>query len=229
MGESVNTAFLAHGGRQGTLGRPAALEPFEDYQAADLRLLSPRGEGSAFAAPFNVVVTARVAGLFFLGRPTAILRRVRTVVVDALNRLAWLTRPHVEIERHEVVKPTFAHGDPAPAVVGVRLVFRVVAALLNAAPALVLRSPTPAVCQRSRESVLILPAPTTDLSSGFQVAGVNLCKSTAFTDAFPSCAIRRTRDSLARYRQATKLPAGEVLDPSFRWHTPRLYRNAGRI
>lgn len=82
---------------------------------------------------------ATIVGLFLLGRPPAILWRVRAVVVDAvyrvLRRWAWT---HIRNEGSVVVAPRIADSDAAPAIVLKDGIARVVAALFHSFPCSVL-------------------------------------------------------------------------------------------
>src|SRR5665213_482869 len=70
--------------------------------------------------------------------PNAVAWLIVAVVVLAFERQASRTRPHVAVERRDIVAPLVAHRDAASAVVLVVLVVGVVATVLRAAPCAVL-------------------------------------------------------------------------------------------
>ncbi len=83
----------------------------------------------------NLSVPARIVRLFYMVRPSAVLGRVRTVIVDAVDRvlLRWAS-PHVFEERREVVAPTVTHPYSAASIIGELVVLRVVAAVFYSLP-----------------------------------------------------------------------------------------------
>lgn len=95
------------------------------------------------AVPFvsrEIPSWARVVALFQNCCPPAIVRRVRAVVVDAVELVlrcwAW---PHVGKECGEIIAPTLTHGNATSAPIWVSAVRRVVAASAHVAPRLVFR------------------------------------------------------------------------------------------
>lgn len=86
------------------------------------------------AFDIHVARTPLVALLLTFGRPTAIIWRVVTVVVFALDRRARRAWRHIGLKRGVVVKPAIAHFNASPAVIFVRNVSRCVATAFHGLP-----------------------------------------------------------------------------------------------
>lgn len=104
---------------QGTLNRPAQIKPpiqrSDRYTAMPSR---PFSNSHPATAKRQESVVAFVPSLFQASGPAAIIRRVRTVVVDPLNRVKWRrTRPHIGQERIKRLRPLVADRDSSPAVI----------------------------------------------------------------------------------------------------------------
>lgn len=109
--------------------QPCAPRPF----CETMRLVI---EGESSAVPSSHL--APIVALFLQCRPSAILWRVRTVVVDAIQLAPRWLWPHVGEERAEVVTPAVTHGDAASAPVRVARVSGVVTARFRVAPGVIL-------------------------------------------------------------------------------------------
>lgn len=81
-----------------------------------------------------------IQALLFPCRPSAVLRRVITIVVDAVKRAPEWARPHVSEKRREIIRPLFTHTDASPPVSRIRRVPRITASLLRSMPTGVLRA-----------------------------------------------------------------------------------------
>ena len=99
---------------------------------------------TAEAASYRITgrpAVPRVLILFASGSPTAVLRRVWAVVVDAVYRVAGRGfSAHVGKEVLIGMQPAFANPDSPITVVHVRNGFGVIAALLHRSPSIVFRS-----------------------------------------------------------------------------------------
>src|SRR4051794_35503565 len=69
-----------------------------------------------------------VVRLLFPSRPSAVLRSVRTIVIDPFDRQVRIREAHVGKEMTKRVLPTFADCYPSTPVVGVGFVVGIVAA-----------------------------------------------------------------------------------------------------
>jgi hypothetical protein len=81
---------------------------------------------------------ALVSGLLEVGRPSAIVRLVVTIIVDAVKRQARWSCSHISIEVLETVDPSFTNADTSTAIILVRLMVSVVASTFHADPSPVL-------------------------------------------------------------------------------------------
>jgi hypothetical protein len=80
--------------------------------------LAPYDHGRGCTVLGHHYVGPLVAVLFFPGRPAAVLRRVRSVIVNPVQRVRWRrTAAHVREKRFVRPSPSIAHGDSAAAIV----------------------------------------------------------------------------------------------------------------
>ena len=87
-------------------------------------------QSKAFAKYLMANIAALIQFLIGAGNPTAIFRRVWSIVVDAVEGMANGARPHIGKKVGERLNPSGADYNAAPAVVGVFLaVLRVTAPL----------------------------------------------------------------------------------------------------
>lgn len=90
-------------------------------------------------------VRPSVAPLFLHGGPAAIVRRIGTIVVDAIKRMGGARlASHVGQEICEVGAPALADGNAAPAVLVPIFVLRIRRAIEHAAPSMIFRCHAPA-------------------------------------------------------------------------------------
>ena len=75
-----------------------------------------------------------ISHLLFAGSPLAILRRIRAVVVNAFNRETDWPFSHILNKGREAISPAVAYCYSPPAVILIRSVSRIQAALTNANP-----------------------------------------------------------------------------------------------
>lgn len=83
--------------------------------------------------PADVFCSA-IVGLLRRCRPSTIVRRIWTVIVDAVQRASAWPMSHVSQERGEIVSPSFAHHDAATAVQCVLAVALFVASTFGVLP-----------------------------------------------------------------------------------------------
>jgi hypothetical protein len=84
--------------------------------------------------PQPVVVAGDNPRLHFRGRPTAVTRRIRTVIVDSIQRVLGRAWTHVGGKRGYILAPSVADHYATAAVTVPPLVARIVAAMKHAAP-----------------------------------------------------------------------------------------------
>lgn len=81
------------------------------------KLARPLRDRLCFALIRQKPIVSLIVGLFYISSPSAILRGIRTVIVDPINRLAFWPIPHVGVKIFKAL-PSFANCD-APAAVAV--------------------------------------------------------------------------------------------------------------
>lgn len=108
-------------------------------------LLGPFSYAALFPTNRQDSVVARVAGLFFGGKPSAVLGLVVSIRVDPVKSKSLRARPHVCQEISEQTPP-FAHRDTTSPVARVSNVVGVGASLDHAPPSVVLRGGSSAPC-----------------------------------------------------------------------------------
>ena len=120
-------------GRQHPFRRPAKTVASQHGAVVDAGLLGPLGQ--AHGKPFvgHVDVAGGIVGLLFPGRPVAIFRAVRAVIISAFKGVFVRRVAQIGQERVKVV-PSWANLDASAAVAVIMGGFRVVAAGLHLAP-----------------------------------------------------------------------------------------------
>lgn len=179
---------------QRRFGCPAVLDTVHQRAERDTRASAPFGPTMRFAVELQhatVPATRRAAivALLFLRGPSAVLRGVGAIVINAVKLVTDRTRPHVEKEGGEVVTPSLTHGNPAPSPIGVSRMVRVVTARLRVAPRIVFWrracARLVAVLVRSRDHNVFRQTPTTASDAGLQMARGGLCACAAVAAALP--------------------------------------------
>src|SRR5262252_88881 len=133
---------------QGTFDGPAAAEPRGQRVRPQIELVGPVFHAPGFPLPRHpkcIAAGTLVTSLFGAIRPAAILRCVRAIVIDAVNRVAlrwpW---PHVSQEIRKRLAPTVTDCDAATAISVEAIMVRIGATLDHVHPRAIFR----------RESVL---------------------------------------------------------------------------
>lgn len=174
--------------------------------------MATRLGGGSLAAPRTR--RASILVLLQARRPSAILRRVRAVVVDAINgQIGGWARPHVAIERLEAGGPRVADRYTSPAVALEVLALRVKATVLNASPNPVFRGVAHAVLAMVNASAfsrhLYAQAAATLRVSCSQCAQLygDFLAAVAATTPPRRAWLVRTRDALTRNEATESLTA----------------------
>lgn len=100
--------------------------------------LTPLSKRLSGSANLNEDGASPVSGLFFAGRPSAIVWSVVSIIVYALNAHALRPFAHIRNKRLEVT-PSFADANASPAIVFELFVPWVIASLSNIKPSIVKR------------------------------------------------------------------------------------------
>lgn len=122
-------------GCQYAINRPARFQSFPQGAVGDPRLFAPIGDALCAVPQRQESGIAPIVRLLMARRPSAIRFGIRSVVVDAIQRMTGTrARAHIAEKRAEVVLPFVADRNPARSVVGV--IFRILIAttLLRPSP-----------------------------------------------------------------------------------------------
>ena len=131
---------------------------------------SPFRDGQSLASPGHAAIAAPIVCLLDARGPAAILRRIRSVVVDAIQCVLWpWTWAHVHEEGQERPLPASTHTDPAEPVVLVTPIRRLRTSLDHAFPTSVLRRVLHAVRDRPLARSFFSEAATRLRRSSLQV------------------------------------------------------------
>ena len=123
------------------LGAPSVGDSVRDSVGGDAALLAPFRNCQGPAVECHSAISSPVHALLPARRPSAILRRVRAVIVDPVETmLRRRTRAHVAIKRGEPLPPFLAHPNPARPVIREASRVRVMAAIPRRLPRPVFRA-----------------------------------------------------------------------------------------
>lgn len=120
-------------------GQPS-LVPHLHYATRKMILLGRFLDDHSPVRGIDPPIAPRVSRLNNLSGPSAIVRTIWAVVLDAIQRVAFArARPHVVDKRNERFVPTVTDGNPPGAVVSIHRVGWILAALAHGYPRVVLR------------------------------------------------------------------------------------------
>lgn len=104
--------------RQRTFNCPAAGQSRSQCQRGDADLSAPISQRFSFSCILKHPITSSVVGLLDARGPLAILRRIVSVGVSAIQGvLVRWTRPHIIQEVLERLRPSLAHSDSSATIV----------------------------------------------------------------------------------------------------------------
>jgi len=122
----LSGAVGSNRGDQGSVQGPSTSQSVVDCSFTESAYAVPLCDGVRHAVPLDDMIRAAVIGLLDWSAPSAIVRRVRAVIVNPVERCAFWLRPHVPKEACEVAAPFSAHRNTSPAVKTPRLLLRLV-------------------------------------------------------------------------------------------------------
>ena len=99
-------------------------------------MLFPFADGLFHAVKLDKFIVSSVIILLFRCSPVAVVRRVSSVIVFALNRIAWWTFAHITKKRSKCI-PLFTNGNAALAIPFVCWCTRIIAPLTHINPYIV--------------------------------------------------------------------------------------------
>lgn len=166
---------------QGFVNCPTLRQSRNDRSTRDTCAPGPILDAHGLAIHGEKARFARVQNLLSARSPSAVVRRIRAVVVDAVDRmvLRW-PRTHVGKKVSERVAPTFADENASASVVGIGDVVPVVAASVHGHPRQMFRRVCQTVRSRGANKSLAPKAATTPRSlSEFCSPDLGLCPTIA--------------------------------------------------
>lgn len=95
---------------------------------------SPLGDGLRATVKRQTRIISAVIFLFFHTSPIAVVRRISTIVIAALQCQTRRSRSHISIKSHKIGTPFWAHCDSSTAPVFIPFQFRVMASLIHMSP-----------------------------------------------------------------------------------------------
>ena len=120
------------------LHAPSTLDTMVHRSVADSKPFSPSGHGHRFSSICNHPVFGHIIHLLVGGSPTAVLRAVIPINVNAVNgKVIRIAMRHGPLAEHCVIVPLRADGDATPAVLRIPLIFRVIATSAHIFPGLI--------------------------------------------------------------------------------------------
>ena len=125
--------------------------------------------------------SSSVIRLLFTGSPFAVVRRIVTVVIDALDGKPFRARPHVGVEIFKRLVPSVAYNYAAATIARVRLSFAVIAPFMHSAPDVMFRRMRHAVFERSIPGSPLSKTPAGFGQSPFNAFYNQICYISAFT------------------------------------------------
>lgn len=155
---------------------------------------------------------AAILRLLASGCPAAIIRRVRSVVVDALDGVLRRALAHVGDEDVNIGAPAIAHGDAARSVPLVIEMSWIRAAGHHRAPLCIHARSGAAVSSRAAHDVAV-KASATPRHAGLQVAGADVHDAPALAAAFPLGSVSATlpRNTRQNHESAERLADERVI------------------
>ncbi len=161
----------------------------------------PFRDGHSFAVECNQPRCSSIVSLFSIGRPFAVFRRIRTIVVNAVEGATFWSLSHVFVKIFKLL-PAVTDCDTSSSIVSERFVFFVEASSNHAVPQCVYKSPRFSVFYTPSAS----PTPAGRYLTSRDFLSRKYCFCPTVTYAKPSDLIRRHRFS--NYRQLSKLLTG---------------------
>lgn len=206
---------------------PSVVEAIPYRLGGDPGVDAPFRERLRDAVERQESIRPRVTHLNCSGRPAAIIWRVRTFVVNAIQRVPHWSLSHIGEEVRELL-PTLTHRNTATAVRGIRLVTRVGAPGEHAVPRHEYFAPAHAVGS-ARCALRSIGAWLTALRyATAEIAGAACVLSSAGASTSPHSVSGRTRHAL-NHDPFTKRQTGQIDERRHRIKIPLLHSSDNDI
>lgn len=203
-----------------TFSGPAFLVATLQHRVIKSKLIGPIWQRLRLATPFDSNGLPAISDLLRARRPSAILWRVRPVVIYSVKASVLRALTHISKKVQEVLSPSVAHDDASPAVVFVRCVRRGVASSFRGCPGLpcIRVSPCPRVpVSRPRFSYPLTSKATAVIRSSVAqtlAVGHHVTAAVAVTQPTDGVAVSLLGSGPHRYERSETL-AGNVFETLF--------------
>ena len=197
--------------REDTLRSPSVIDAVVKNVSRNSQNISPLRDGQCLPVMRESNITSFVVHLFFDSSPSAIIRRIRSSIVDAVQSAPLRGIPHILKEISKRLAPTGAHDNTAPAIAGVGFMSRIVATSKHCDVCPVQRVVRKSVLQASGEASFRTETTATLCVSGSQFVAANLSLIAAIAKTVPDGIsvfyVRKGND-----KQSTKTLTSQVLN-----------------
>lgn len=126
---------MADGRGQGAFDGPSVIDTGQDRHSLNPSQSRPLSQCVCGVIQRQTMIRPFVILLFNRTRPTAIIRSVWAIIVNAIQRMTDGTTAHISQEVRETIKPLWAQDDAAATVGWIAFVVRIVTATLRMLPA----------------------------------------------------------------------------------------------
>lgn len=193
--------------------RPTGLNAIEQRSIADPYLIGPFPHCVSLALVLKNKVATSIVCLFGICRPSAIVRRIAQIVVDAIYAvLCPRTRPHIYHELLKVVTPLMTNANATSAILIKVALVRIFAARYHRLPNSIFARAAGAMRPSRSPQLFSMQTPTTSRGSVPQIAARRNYVIPALAPTKPSCPPLLSGTDIAKYRKATKKLAGQIID-----------------
>ena len=193
---------------------PATPESPSKRVRTDTGLNGPLGETLRATVPLDTASVSPVAVLLNRRGPIAILGRIRSVVVAALQRVSRWTLAHVGQKLQVVGEPFWAYRDAPTAVIGVTMIIGVQASFLHGTPTTigwrVMTFPRMSVCCSPLRHECASIASATFGSAGCKVSTSMARNGSAAAATFPDNVMASALIRWTENRQISELQSSQI-------------------
>ncbi len=153
-------------------------------------MVGPFFKGFTFSVMRDVSAACRMLVLLLACGPSAVVKFVVAIVINAVNRVLWSwSRPHIIKKRLKRVSPLVAHRDASPAIMTISGVVRVATSKFHALPGTILVRAISSV----GSNLISVQASTATSMAACKPGGLHRDNVSARTQAVPVYLSRSTR------------------------------------
>lgn len=209
--------------RKGTVERPSVFDKaLMQGRIGQSKMPGPFCERACFSVEGDARITTAVIALGLWPSPSAISRRVGSIIIDAVQRVASRALAHVSQKYPKVLAPFLGHLDSSRAIQRVLTVVLVVATTLGRFPCAMLARATQAVRLQSLGVVVLRDAAAAVSATCPQIAATNRGDSPTATTTAPHV-VMSASTNVGNHQQASEGLIHQVCEWARRHITPREY------